>query len=236
MTIESFAASMSVADAILSRRSVRGFLGTEVPRSTIDALLELAGRAPSGSNIQPWKVYVCSGPLKDSLTRSLLDAHFAGGAGHAEEYRYYPEPWREPYLARRRRVGAGLYGLLGIAKGDQEAMTRQHARNYEFFGAPVGLFVTVPRDFPVGGWLDTGMFIQTLLIAARGLGLDTCPQQSFAKFHRIVRAHLDIPEEETLVCGISLGHADPDASANALKTERVPVSEFAKFFEEEAQG
>ena len=236
MTLKSTTASMSVADAILSRRSVRGFVGTEIPRSMIESLLELAGRAPSGSNIQPWRVYVCSGSLKDSLTRSLLDAHFAGGTGHAEEYRYYPEPWREPYLARRRRVGAGLYGRLGIAKGDQEAMSRQHARNYEFFGAPVGLFVTVPRDFPVGAWLDTGMFIQTLLIAARGLGLDTCAQQSFAKFHRIVRAHLDIPEEEALICGISLGHADPDALANALKTERIPVSEFAKFFEDEARG
>jgi nitroreductase len=222
-------ASASVIDAIRTRRSVRGFLDKRVPRRVVEELLELAAQAPSGSNIQPWRIYVCAGAVKAALTRELLDAHFAGGAGHKEEYRYYPEPWREPYLARRRKVGVDLYGLLGIAKGNQEAMSRQHARNYEFFGADVGLFVTLPRDLPVGSWLDAGMFIQTLLIAARGVGLDTCPQQSFAKFHRIVRTYLGIPAEEIVVCGIALGYADPVAPANRLQTDRQDVSEFATF-------
>lgn len=225
----SLAASESAVEAIRARRSVRGFLDKPVPRRLVEELLTLAARAPSGSNIQPWRIYVCAGAVKAALTRELLDVHFAGGAGHKEEYRYYPEPWREPYLARRRKLGGDLYRLLGVAKRDQEAMSRQHARNYEFFGADVGLFVTLPRDLALGSWLDTGMFIQTLLIAARGVGLDTCPQQSFAKFHRIVRAHLRIPEEEIVVCGVALGYADPNAPANRLRTVRLDVSEFAVF-------
>src|SRR5690349_5397789 len=135
-----------IARALLTRRSVRGFRSTPVPRATVEAILTLAARAPSGTNCQPWKVYVCTGAVRDALSRELVAAHFADDGTHVEEYAYYPRTWREPYLARRRKLGWDLYGLLGIAKGDRAATARQHARNYEFFGAPVGLFFTLDRD------------------------------------------------------------------------------------------
>lgn len=212
----------------MTRRSVRGFRDTSVPRHCVENLIELASRAPSGTNIQPWRLYVCAGQVKDALCKALVAAHFAGEEGQ-EEYRYYPQIWREPYISRRKRLGVALYSSLGIEKGDKEAMSRQHAKNYEFFGAPVGLFITIPRDFPKGAWLDIGMFIQTLLLAARGMGLDTCPQQAFAKFHRIIREHLPISDDEILVCGIALGYADVEAPANLISTEREGISNFATF-------
>lgn len=223
------AAGLAVARALASRRSVRGFRGTPVPRATVEAILALAARAPSGTNCQPWKVYVCSGAVRDALSRELVAAHFADDGTHVEEYAYYPRRWREPYLARRRKLGWDLYGLLGIAKGDRAATARQHARNYEFFGAPVGLFFTLDRDMENGSWLDCGMFIQSVMIAARAFDLHTCPQAAFTPFHRIVRRHLAIPDDEILLCGMALGEIDPDARANALLTEREAVGVFARF-------
>ncbi len=217
-------------EAILSRRSVRAFRDTEVPRALVERILAVAARAPSGSNLQPWKVYVVTGAAKAALTAEILEAYFAGD-GHSEEYDYYPDPWREPYLSRRRKVGYDLYGILGIARGDREAMRRQLARNYEFFGAPVGLIFTIDRDLPVGAWLDYGGFLQSIMIAARGFGLDTCPQQAFAKYHRILTRRLGIPDDEMVVCGMALGYADTEAPVNRLETERVPVAEFATFVE-----
>ncbi|MET0205245.1 MAG: nitroreductase [Casimicrobiaceae bacterium] len=219
----------AVARALVTRRSVRGFLPTPVPRSTVESILALAARAPSGTNCQPWKVYVCTGAVRDALSRELVDAHFAATGEYTEEYPYYPRNWRDPYLARRRKLGWGLYGLLGIAKGDRAATARQHARNYEFFGAPVGLFFTLDRDLELGSWLDTGMFIDAVMIAARAYGLHTCPQAAFTPFHRIVRRHLAIPDGEILLCGMALGHLDSDAIANRLNTEREPVTGFARF-------
>ena len=220
---------IAVARALVTRRSVRGFLSTPVPRATIEAILALAARAPSGTNCQPWKVYVCTGSVRDALSRELVAAHFHDDGTHKEEYAYYPRRWREPYLERRRKLGWDLYGLLGIAKGDRAATAQQHARNYEFFGAPVGLFFTLDRDMENGSWLDCGMFIQSVMIAARAFGLHTCPQAAFTPFHRIVRRHLDIPESEILLCGMALGEVDPHARANALNTEREPVHVFTRF-------
>lgn len=159
----------------------------------------------------------------------MLAAHYAERCEHSEEYSYYPKTWREPYLGRRRKLAWSLYGLLGIGREDKERMSRQLGRNYEFFGAPVGLILTLDRDLEVGCWLDAGMFLQTIMIGARAYGLDTCPQQAFAKFHRIIRSQLDIPESEIVVCGMSLGYADPHEPANALNTERLPIEEFAHF-------
>ncbi len=229
------AAGIPVARALLSRRSVRGFLPAPVPRATIEGILTLAARAPSGTNCQPWKVHVATGAARDRLSAALLAAHDAQASGsreHREEYAYYPSHWREPYLSRRRQLGWSYYGLMGIAKGDRAAGHAQAAKNFAFFGAPVALFVTLDRDMAQGAWLDAGMFVQGVMIAARAYGLDTCPQAAVTPFHRIVRAHLGIPEEEILLCGMALGTCDDAAPENALVTEREPVSVFARFVED----
>ncbi|MES1162041.1 MAG: nitroreductase, partial [Rhizobacter sp.] len=210
------------------RRSVRGFLPRPVERATVEAILTDAARSPSASNTQPWRVYACAGPVRDRLVQELVAVHAAGGAGHEQEYPYYPSAWDEPYLGRRRRVGKELYGLLGIAKGDAQAMARQYARNYEFFGAPVGLFFTLERGLEgQAAWLDPGMYLHGVMLAALGHGLETCAQQAFARYHRVIRAHLGIPQEQIVVCGMSLGHADPDEPANRLVTTREPLERFA---------
>jgi nitroreductase len=218
-----------VLTALHARKSVRGFKADPVPHASVQAVLADAARSPSASNTQPWRVYACAGAVRERLSRELLQAHAAGGAGHAEEYLYYPAAWREPYLARRRKVGKDLYGLLGIAKRDAHAMARQYARNFEFFGAPVGLFFTLERTLDgQAAWLDLGIYLHGVMLAAIGHGLATCPQQAFARYHRIVRAHLGIPETEIVVCGMALGVPDAGAVANRLRTERVPVAEFAR--------
>jgi nitroreductase len=218
-----------VLAALHARKSVRGFRPDPVPRATVEAVLADAARSPSASNTQPWKVHACAGEVRERLSQELLQAHAAGGAGHAEEYPYYPAEWRDPWLGRRRKVGKELYGLLGIAKGDAEGMARQFGRNYDFFGAPVGLFFTLDRDLDgQAAWMDLGGFLHGVMLAAIGHGLATCPQQAFARYHRIVRKHLHIPETEIVVCGMALGVPDADAAANRLSTERVPVEGFAR--------
>ena len=222
--------SISADEAIATRRSVRAFLPTPVDLATVDALLALASRSPSGTNIQPWKVRVVAGEARDRLCRSILEALDRDGqAAHKREWNYYPVNWREPYLARRRKIGWDLYGLLGIKKGDFEGTERQRRRNFEFFGAPVGLIFTLDEDLEIGSWLDLGIFIGTLAIAARGRGLDTCPQAAFADFHAVIRRELGIPQNEIVICGMALGHADPAAVENRLVTERAAPSDFATF-------
>ncbi|MBR0679799.1 nitroreductase [Roseomonas eburnea] len=217
-----------VAAAITSRRSIRAFLPTPVPRETVERLLDIAARAPSGTNMQPWRAYALAGDALKRLSAALVAEHMEGHGGEGE-YRYYPDAFFEPYLSRRRKVGWDLYGLLGIAKGETEKMKRQHAKNFEFFGAPVGLIFTIDRRLEIGSWLDYGMFLGNLTVAARGMGLDTCPQAAFASHHRTIRAHLPIPEEEVVICGMALGHADPEAPENGLVTERAPAREFCRF-------
>jgi nitroreductase len=223
----------AVDAAITSRRSLRAFLPTPVPRETIEAILAVAARAPSGTNTQPWKVYVLTGAAKDALSRDIGAAYDdpAARTAHVEEYAYYPNEWRSPFIDRRRKVGWDLYSLLGIAKTDKARMHMQHRRNYEFFGAPVGLMFTIERVMQQGSWLDYGMFLQNIMVAARARGLDTCPQAAFTQFHRIISAHIGAAESEQLVCGMSLGHADPDAVENTLVTEREPVRGFTRFLE-----
>lgn len=218
----------AVEAAITSRRSVRAFLPTPVPRALVEHLLDVAARAPSGTNMQPWRAYVLTGEPKRRLSEALVAEHLAGTPEEAE-YAYYPHEFFEPYLSRRRKVGWDLYGLLGIRRGEAERMRRQHARNFEFFGAPVGIIFTIDRRLAIGSWLDYGMFLQNVMVAARAHGLDTCPQAAFARRHRTIRRHLPIPEGEAVVCGMSLGYADPDAPENALVTERAPAREFATF-------
>ena len=220
---------IAVANALLTRRSVRGFLPTPVARETVEGILYLASRTPSGTNIQPWKVYACTGRVRDALSAELVALHDAGGGGHAAEYAYYPKGWREPYLSRRRKLGWDYYGTVGLTRDNKPGMHRQHGLNFTFFGAPVGLFFTLDRDLERGSWLDAGMFVQSVMIAARAYGLHTCPQAAFTTYHAVVARHLSIPESEMLLCGMSLGHLDAAAPENALETERVPVAGFAKF-------
>jgi nitroreductase len=221
----------AVDDAITSRRSMRAYLPTPVPRETIEDLLQVAARAPSGTNTQPWKVHVLTGASLNALGARLLAAHDdpAVAATHTEEYAYYPTQWQSPYIDRRRKVGWDLYGLLGLVKTDKAGMHRQHGRNYTFFDAPVGLIFTIDRVMQQGSWLDYGMFLQNIMVAARGRGLDTCAQAAFTQYHRLIAEHLGLGAHEMVVCGMALGHADPDAVENTLLTERAPVSEFAQF-------
>lgn len=219
----------AVGQAIATRHSVRGFKPDPVPRTTVEAILALAARAPSGSNIQPWHVYVCAGVKRDAVVNATLHAFDTEPDQHTEPYRYYPREWREPYIGRRRATGWGLYGTLGIEKGDKAAMRAQARKNYAFFGAPVGLFFAMDTDMELGSWLDCGMFIQTVMIAARGFGLDTCPQQAWAHYHTVVAPIVGIPDSQILMCGMALGWADPDHPANTFWTPREPVSNFCTF-------
>jgi nitroreductase len=223
----------AVEAAITSRRSMRAFLPTPVPRTTVERILEVASRAPSGTNTQPWKVHVLTGAAKERLARAVRAAYDdpVERATHTEEYAYYPTEWVSPYVDRRRKVGWDLYGLLGIGKADKARMHEQHGRNYAFFDAPVGLIFTIDRVMRQGSWLDYGMFLQNVMVAARAHGLHTCPQAAFTQFHRVIERELALPEGEMVVCGMSLGHADPDAPENRLVTEREPVSGFARFHE-----
>jgi nitroreductase len=221
---------MNVVDeAIASRRSVRRFLPTSVPQETVEAILDVAARAPSGTNMQPWRGYVLAGAAKDALVAAVQAAFDAGEAGHAQEVQYYPDEFFEPYLGRRRAVGWDLYGKLGIGRGQAAKMKAQHRRNFQFFDAPVGMIFTIDRRLATGSWLDYGMFLENVMVAARGLGLDTCAQAAWTHYHRAIRPVLGLTDEETVVCGMALGHADPDAVENTLVTVREPSRSFMRF-------
>jgi nitroreductase len=219
--------------AITSRRSLRAFLPTPVSGAVVEHLLDVAARAPSGTNMQPWRAHVMAGARLRRFC-DVVEAAYLAGVPEERDYRYYPETFFEPYLARRREVGWGLYALLGIGRSDTDKMRLQHARNFRFFGAPVGVIFTVDRRLEIGSWLDYGMFLQNIMVAARGLGLDTCPQAAFANLPNTVRAALGLPYQDVVVCGMAIGHADPDAVENSLQTTRVPARDFATFegFEE----
>lgn len=220
-----------VDETIDSRRSVRAFLPTPVPRETLEEILRIASRAPSGTNVQPWKVYVLTGSAKEQLSQKILAAYNdpEEAQTHTEEYPYYPAKWVSPYIDRRRKVGLDLYGLLDIKKGEAARMHAQHGRNYTFFDAPVGLIFTIDRIMQQGSWFDYGMFVQTIMLAARARGLDTCPQAAFTQFHRIIAEQLNLPENEMVVCGMALGHADESKPENKLRTERAPLEEWVHF-------
>ncbi|MBQ0930824.1 nitroreductase [Ideonella alba] len=231
ITPESIAA---VDAAITSRRSIRAFLPTPVPRETVEQILAVASRAPSGTNTQPWQVHVLTGASLAELSRRVRSAFDdpEERARHTEEYDYYPAQWVSPYIDRRRKVGWDLYSLLQIGKTDKQRMHEQHGRNYAFFDAPVGLIFTIDRIMGTGSMLDYGMFLQNVMVAARARGLDTCPQAAFTQFHRVIEDFLGLDAaKQMVVCGMSLGHADPERIENSLVTEREPVAGFARFLD-----
>ena len=223
----------TVDEAITSRRSIRAFLPTTVSREDIEAILRVAARAPSGTNTQPWKVHVLTGGSRQRLVEQILAAHNDPEVArtHTEEYNYYPTEWRSPYIDRRRKVGWDLYTLLGLGRENKAGMHAQHGRNYQFFDAPVGLIFTIDRVMQQGSWLDYGMFLQNIMVAARGRGLDTCPQAAFTQYHRIIREHLKLRDEEMVVCGMALGFADMSKVENSLQTERAVLEDFAYFYD-----
>lgn len=221
---------VSVDEAIASRQSCRRFTDRPVSKQQLQQLLEVARFSPSGSNVQPWKVYAVSGDKKDALSKEILEDYHANGERRDREYEYYPTDWFEPYLARRRACGWGLYGSLGITREQKDRMNQQRARNYVFFGAPVGLIFSINRRLNTGSWMDVGMFLQSVMVAARGQGLHTCAQASFANYPAIVRKHLGIPEEEIVVCGMAIGYGNMSAPENVWRTDRVPVESFTRWF------
>jgi len=228
---------MTVDEAIQTRMSVRAYTPQAVAPETIQDILQLASRAPSGTNTQPWKVYVLRGASRDSLVEKVCTAHEALradpslAAEYREEYDYYPEKWVSPYIDRRRENGWGLYGLLGITKGDKDKMHAQHQRNFRFFDAPVGLMFTLDRVMGRGSLVDYGMFLENIMLAARGRGLHTCPQAAWNGFAKIILPHIGAGPDEMLVCGMALGHADRSAIVNGFHTPREPVSAFTHWLD-----
>lgn len=227
----------AVDHAIGSRMSTRAFTPKPVERTMIEDILRVASRAPSGTNTQPWRVYVLQGERRDTLVQQVCQAHDALRADpslatqYREEYDYYPKQWVSPYIDRRRENGWGLYGLLGIGKGDKDKMHAQHQRNFRFFDAPVGLMFTMDRVMGRGSLVDYGMFLQTVMVAARARGLHTCPQAAWNQFARIILPHIGASADEMLVCGMALGWADESDVVNTFVTPREPVASFTHWLD-----
>ena len=218
---------MKVSEAIASRKTIRAFRPDPVPRETVEGILALAARAPSGGNLQPWKVYVLLGEARAELIRRVAERRKTKALGEAPEYSIYPPALSEPYRTRRFRIGEAMYGALGIPREDKMARLGFFSKNWEFFGAPVGLIITIDRQMQQGQWADVGMFLENIMLLAREHGLHTCPQEAWAVWHRVIREYLSVPENEMIFCGMAIGHADEDARVNALYSERVPLAEFA---------
>ena len=220
-----------VFDAARSRRSIRAYLAQSVPKETLRDIVALGGQAPSGSNIQPWRVHVLTGATLKRVGGAIQQAFLTDAPGHQRDYDYYTDPIEEPFLARRRACGWGLYGTLGIGRGDHEKSKAYRAGNYVFFGAPVGLVFTIDRKLEVGSWLDYGMFLQTIMLAARAHGLHTCAEASIASYPDIVRRELGISGDRTVICGMAMGYAEPDAVVNTFRPARIALADYATFLD-----
>jgi nitroreductase len=216
--------TLDVRSAVVGRKSVRGFKPDPVPLALVTRILEEASRAPSGTNTQPWRVHVAIGAARDRLSAEVTEV--VKNEPQSHEYAYSPEPLPEPYLSRRRKVGFDLYGIAGIARGDMEGRKRQSLLNYTFFGAPVGLFFTMDRRFVYGSWIDVGMFMQNVMVLARGYELETCPQAAWIYYGPTVHRVLGIPDDEILISSMALGYPDWNVALNKLITDRAPASEF----------
>lgn len=221
---------MELITAMKARRSTRAFLDREVSADTIHSILEAARWSPSGVNMQPWQVAVVRGDTRRRISEALIAARQAGER-EKPDYDYYPAEWFEPYKGRRKASGLALYSALGIGRDDIQARTEAWYNNYRFFGAPVGLLVFIDRRLGQGSWIDTGMFLQNIMLAAESAGLATCPQASLAEFPAIIRGILDIDENMALVCGLSLGYPDTEAAVNGYRTPREPVEAFTRWYD-----
>ena len=221
---------MNVIDAIKLRFSTRSFLDKPVSKETIQALLDVARWAPSGGNLQPWQVMVLSGKTKQQISNAIIQAR-SKGEKERPDYSYYPSEWFEPYKSRRVAAGVALYQALGIAREDSERRNQAWNNNYRFFDAPVGMLFFLERKLGRGAWVDLGLFLQSLMLAATARGLATCPQASLADFPDIIRKALAIEDKYALICGMSLGYAKSEAPENNYRTERAEVNEFTKWYD-----
>jgi nitroreductase len=221
---------MHAEDALISRRSIRAFKPDPVPGALMRRVLEAARWAPSGSNIQPWKVHVLNGESRQQYTDALLAAEENGDAGEME-YNYYAPEWREPFLARRRACGFGLYGAMGVTRDDKAGRRDAFLSNYKFFGAATGLLFWIPSDLEHGSWIDYGTFIQSISIAARGWGLSTIAQGALGEFPHVAHKMFGIGDDYKLIGGMSIGWPDDDASVNLFQPERLDVDEFTTWLD-----
>lgn len=221
---------MDVLDVMKQRASTRAFLDKPVDRATVEAILEVARWAPSGTNAQPWEVVVVTGKIKQKISAALLSERIAR---HPEnpDYAYYPKQWSEPYKSRRVACGLALYQAMKIGREDKDARLKAWNNNYSFFGAPMGLLFFLDRSLEKGSWIDMGMFIENVMLAAIGHGLATCPQASIAEYPDIVRKLVNAPDTRALVCGMALGYPDTAAPVNNYRTAREPVSNFTTWHE-----
>ena len=220
---------MEILEAIRGRASFRAFLDKTVSRDTIREILEVAKWSPSGGNTQPWEVAVVSGEKKQEIGDRMVAAFRSGDKGDPD-YQYYAHRFPEPYKKRRYDCGMALYGALEIERSDKAARRLQWEKNYHGFDAPVELFLFVDEALEMGSWVDTGMFIQSVMVASRAFGLETCPQAALAEYPGIVREVLEMPASKKLVCGIAMGYPDREAAVNQYRTERAEVEEFTKWF------
>lgn len=221
---------MDILTAMQARKSTRAFLERDVEVEKIHAILDAARWAPSGVNMQPWRVAVVRGESKRRISEAIITAREAGQT-ESPDYQYYPTEWFEPYKSRRKATGLALYGALNIARDDKQRRLESWYDNYRFFGAPVGLLVFLDRRLSQGSWIDIGMFLQNLMLAAEAQGLATCPQASLAEYPGIVREILDIDEQMALACGLSLGYPDPQAAVNSYRIPREPVEAFTTWYD-----
>ncbi|MGB6085312.1 nitroreductase [Parvibaculum sp.] len=219
---------MKLDEALKARRSARAFKPDPVPLDLVKEILELAKHSPSGTNIQPWKVHVVAGDVRRRLEEEVLAHRETDPADKIAEFPRTSKR-KEPYTTRMRTLGKEMYGLLGIPKGDAAANWRQWGRNYQFFDAPVGLIFTIDKDLDCMSFLDIGIFMQSIMLAAKARGLDTCAQGAWNNFWSVTRRVLNVPEDEYIICGMSLGYADETAPVNTLIAEREPVESFATF-------
>jgi len=218
---------MNVSEALATRKSIRAFRPDPVPRAVVEEILRKAARAPSGGNLQPWKVHVLLGAARDELVRRTKERMAVNPRGGVPEYHIYPPELTEPYKTRRFRVGEAMYATMNIPREDKMGRLAQFVRNWEFFGAPVGLIFSIDRQMQQGQWSDLGGFLQSIMLLAREYGLSTCAQEAWAPFHEVIRDYLNVPPEEMIFCGMAIGHADDSAAINSLVSERAPMSEWA---------
>lgn len=220
---------MELLEAIRGRASTRAFLDQPVSKETIHNVLEAARWAPSGGNTQPWQVAVVAGETKRTIGDRMVAAFQSGDKGDAD-YQYYAHRFPEPYRKRRFTCGMALYDALEIERSDREARNLQWEKNYHGFDAPVEIYIFVDEALEMGSWVDAGMFIQNVMLAARAFGLETCPQAALAEYPDIVREELDLPNSMKLICGIAMGYPEKEAPVNNYRTERESVDGFTKWF------